>query len=396
MSDPKLTINEPALNVNRILYEHHGDPDQPCVVVFCGVHGNEKAGIKALDRMLPFLESAVLTGSVFVLSGNIPALVSNQRFIDKDLNRLWKREVIHPVYTLGSGISENRDRKELLALISGITQSFTGALYFVDIHTTSAPSVPFVTMDDSLINRRFTTVFPVPVVLGIEEYLQGALLSYINQLGFVSLGFEAGEHRSEQSVTNAESFLYLVFSVSGILTGHEQLIKKHWNILAKSSGKYRGFFEVTYKYTIGVDEHFTMRSGYENFQSLSAGETIAESDGVPVKTGKEALIFMPLYQEQGEDGYFFVRKIPSWVLRVSAGLRLLRSDSLLTLLPGVSWVDESKHALRVDLRVARFLARPFFHLLGYRELSEDTNHLLLYNRERASQKERYPFRYPKL
>ena len=42
-----------------------------------------------------------------------------------------------------------------------------------------------------------------PIVLGIEEYLQGPLLSYINTLGYVSLGFESGQHDNKQAILKA-------------------------------------------------------------------------------------------------------------------------------------------------------------------------------------------------
>lgn len=395
MSETKLTIEKPARNIDRVLFEYHADPKAPCVVVFCGIHGNEKAGLKAVERLLPMLQSEKLKGSLYVLSGNIPALAKDQRFIDEDLNRLWKRKFMNGFPFGHKEISENKDRKELLGIINEISTTMEGPLYFIDIHTTSATSVPFITIDDSLINRRFTSVFPVPVVLGIEEYLQGALLSYINQQGYVSLGFEAGEHHAEISVLNAESFLYMVFWVSGIMKADKALLYRHRNRLETNANKDHRFYEVTYRYGVQPGDAFCMYPGYENFQRVPGGKALARVNGEEIKTEKEAVIFMPLYQKQGEDGFFFVRKIPSWTLRLSAGLRLLKLDGLLALLPGISWIGPQKNGLRANLKIVRFLAKPLFHVLGYREIEEDRYHLLLYNRERTSQKDRYPFRYPK-
>ena len=58
-------------------------------------------------------------------------------------------------------------------------------------------------------------------------------------------------------------------------------------------------------------------------------------------------------------------------------------------LPGVSWENEEKNALLVNLKVTRFFAKSLFHLLGFRNKQLDANHLKLNNRERASKTEMY-------
>lgn len=395
MSETKSTIRPVAKDINRVIYEHYESAEAPCVVVFCGVHGNEQAGLKAVARMKDALRAANLKGSLYILSGNIPAIIRRQRFIDKDLNRVWSRNLFSSPVLGASKVSEYKDRRELLGIISDISKHVKGPLYFIDIHTTSAASIPFITIDDALINRRFTSVFPVPVVLGIEEYLRGALLSFINQLGFVSLGFEAGSHDAEQSVLNAESFLWLVLDVAGVLELPEEVGVAHRKRLADITRGYQNFYEVTFRYALKPDEDFKMFPGFQNFQSIEEGALLAESEGEALVAPESTIIFMPLYQQQGEDGYFFVRKVPYPLLKLSALFRLMKLDSLLAALPGVEWIDGKKNGLRVDLKVARFMAKSVFHLLGYREVQEDEDHLLVYNRERASKKDRYPFRYSK-
>ena len=89
---------------------------------------------------------------------------------------------------------------ELFALIQEIIQNQSGPLYFFDLHTTSSQSIPFIPVNDSLINRAFAQQYPLPLILGIEEYIEGPVLSYINELGFVSFGFEGGQHTDPISV----------------------------------------------------------------------------------------------------------------------------------------------------------------------------------------------------
>ena len=94
-------------------------------------------------------------------------------------------------------------------MIIGLLAGNEDPIYFIDFHTTSSPSLPLVTINDALINRGLSKVFSVPIVLGREEYLEGSLLGYLNKEGYVSLGFEAGQHTDECSVINCETFRYL-------------------------------------------------------------------------------------------------------------------------------------------------------------------------------------------
>jgi hypothetical protein len=98
---------------------------------------------------------------------------------------------------------------------------------------------------------------------------------------------------------------------------------------------------------------------------------------------------MPLYQSQGNDGYFLIRPLPLFVLWLSSMMRKLKTDSLFVLLPGVRWHSPNKEVMEVDLRIARFIAKPLLHLFGYRSKQKSDTHLLIKNREYRSKKAEY-------
>lgn len=50
-----------------------------------------------------------------------------------------------------------------------------------------------------------------------------------------------------------------------------------------------------------------MQEGYDNFQRIKAGELLAFNDKGPIVSPYDGHVFMPLYQEEGEDGFFIVR-----------------------------------------------------------------------------------------
>ena len=99
-------------------------------------------------------------------------------------------------------------------------------------------------------------------------------------------------------------------------------------------------------------------------------------------TAKEGgRIFMPLYQNQGEDGFFIIRPVAARWLKLSAALRKLKVEEALVLLPGIKRYKDQKNALIVDAHIARFFATEFFHLLGYRQKIQDGKKKIFIRRE---------------
>ncbi len=371
----------------RVIGRAGGHRFGPGVVVFAGLHGNEPAGILALQRVFARLEplSQEIHGHVTGLAGNLSALASGQRFLWHDLNRLWTREYARLARAGSFSGPDDRielqQQRELLGIVDPLLAS-NDPLFFIDLHTTSAPSVPFVAINDQMANRRFALKFPVPTVLGIEEYLEGPLLSFLNDFGHVALAFEAGQHDAMSSVDAHESFVWMALVAAGVLK--RSLVPDyamHEARLAGFAGPVRGIFEVIHRHAITSGDGFSMRPGYVNFAPLTRNETLGSDCDGAVRSPATARIFMPLYQPSGEDGYFLVRPVPRWAMWLSAILRRLNFDGLLTWLPGVSRDPDSPHTLVVNKRVARLLARELFHLLGYRRKKETGEAMLFSRRE---------------
>jgi hypothetical protein len=109
-----------------------------------------------------------------------------------------------------------------------------------------------------------------------------------------------------------------------------------------------------------------MDEGYANFHRVTRGQRLAVDRRGAVTSPSDGLLFLPLYQKRGEDGFFLARGVnPVW-LHVSAFLRNVGVPKLVHWLPGVTMHSTRKDTLHVDLRVARFYADKVFHLLGYR------------------------------
>lgn len=376
---------------SRILFKKEISKNAPTVVFFGGIHGNEPAGVIALEQVFSSIQENEITGNIIAIKGNLPALKNKKRFIENDLNRLWTRKKIQEIHQKepAQRTVEETQLVIIYSIIKEIITTYSGPLYFIDIHTTSAETIPFITINDALINRRFSNQFNVPAILGIEEYLEGALLSYINRLGFVSLGFEAGQHNSQTAINNSVVFIKQVLLTAQVLKNNQSLQQKLNQQLIAASGYNTTLYEVKNVYAIKTSEKFTMLEGFKSFQYVKKNTPLAISNNKTIYAPNNLVLFMPLYQPNGKEGFFIIKPIPKFYLWLSVLLRKIKYDNLLVLLPGISWADKRKQALKVNLTVARFMAKQFFHLLGYRNKQVHKNKVYMHNRERAAQTFRY-------
>lgn len=133
-----------------------------------------------------------------------------------------------------------------------------------------------------------------------------------------------------------------------------------------------------YRHNVAPDDAFVMRPGYTNFQVVRRGDAIADDRNGPVAVIEDARLLMPLYQAQGQDGFFLVREFSAFWLSASRFLRAIGFGRFVHWLPGIRLHPSRDDALVVNRRVARFYALQVLHLLGYRrELDDGTTLVVL-------------------
>jgi hypothetical protein len=376
-------------SIDRVIGQY-GSGDGPVVVVIAGVHGNEPAGVYAILDLLDSLNetSPDFCGKVIGLAGNLAALKNNVRYIDRDLNRMWIRENVEAAYDPAL-LNESQPRcaeldevRALYDVIKGIMANETGPFHFVDLHTTSSVSPPFIPFDDTLSNRNFVEHFPVPGILGIEEFLPGTLLSYMTRYNVVAIGYEAGQHREPSSIGFHHAMLALCLEKAGCVARENfPVLAEHEETLRKRAEGLQGFYEVRYRYAIEEGEGFRMLPGFTSFQPVSRMQPLAENNQGSIKAQENGRIFMPLYQAQGNDGYFLIRPIARFWLKLSKVLRRWRAERVLTWLPGVRRLQDEQNTVTVNTRIAKFKVREFLHLLGYRLQGVEGNTMRFSRRE---------------
>ncbi len=376
---------ESGLEVPRVLGRIEAPQPGPTLIVVGGMHGNEQAGVLALQRLMPRLAAdptGLTRGCLIGLAGNRKALRQKRRYLVHDLNRHWLPQRVARLHASAGSLSdEDEELRDLHRELETALFEARETVYLLDLHTTSGPELPFVTLDDTLRNRPFAFAFPAPVVLGLEEELAGTLSSYVDALGLITAGFESGQHDTPAAIDRAEDAIWIALESSGILQpGSRPEVAAARARLAGECGDLPHVVEIRYRHAIETEDRFKMDPGYTNFQPVTRGQRLGSDRRGPVLSPQNGLILMPLYQAQGADGFFIVRQVHRIWLRASAVVRRLRFERFLHLLPGVRRHPDHEGRFMVDRRYARWLALELFHLLGFSRQGAVTSRLIVMTR----------------
>ncbi|HSE83303.1 MAG TPA: succinylglutamate desuccinylase/aspartoacylase family protein [Thermodesulfobacteriota bacterium] len=305
-----------TLDIERLIGRYTNNSPGPTVVCVGGIHGNEPSGVFALNEVLKELQriEPQFNGELIAFAGNLTALSRGVRFVDEDLNRIWLPERIEALTstTISSKerTIEETEQRELLGVLRQTFQKTKCPVYILALHTTSSLSAPFITVGEVLRNRDFILNFPVPVIKGIEKYVEGTLLSYISELGFIDIGFEAGQHDAVSSIKNSVAAIWIALANAGCINPDDfSNFEGHYKTLTDAVKNVQGIYEVVYRYGIEEGEYFVMEPGFINFQEIEKGQLLAGNRDGKIHALENGRIFMPLYQEQGKDGFFIVREI---------------------------------------------------------------------------------------
>lgn len=372
-----------GLQVERLVGALRGEVPGPTLIVVGGIHGNEPAGVLAGRRVLERLREGrlPLTGELVVLAGNVGALRLGRRYQVKDLNRQWTEDRVTALAAPATTSApeedaEDREQRELYAAVQEVMRRARGPVYLVDFHTTSAAGIPFALHGDTPRHRTFARHFPLPSILGLEELVDGVLVEWLSHRGCVTMVIEAGQHEDPNSVDNLEAALWLALAAAG-LAGPERLpeFARSRARLERARGDLPHVMEVMSRHAVAPDHEFRMEPGFANIARTRAGQLLARDRRGEIRAARDGLLFMPLYQGQGQDGFFLGREVAHWRIEVSHWMRRLRLDRLLPLLPGVRRDRQRGDVLHIDTRIAHLYPLEVFHLFGFRKIRRQGSRL---------------------
>jgi Succinylglutamate desuccinylase / Aspartoacylase family len=345
----------------------------PTLVVLAGIHGNEPAGVHAVYSVLAALErgGVLLDGRLVALGGNLAALQKGRRFLRRDLNRQWLPDQVDALLQREPLLDQDEDReqRELIACFERVQASTRGPIVYLDLHTSSADGPPFLALADTIDNRRTGLGIGVPIILGLEETIDGASMEWWTARGVVNLACEGGRHGAPDTQRNLEAVLWLVLEQAGMLPRGRVDLAPHRQHLRRVTAGLPAIVEIVHRQVIAPTDHFAMQPGFTNFQVVRNGDLLAQDRNGEVRAPYDARVLLPLYQALGDDGFFLGRAVRPFWLKVARLLRWLKLDRIVHWLPGVRRDPEDRNSILVNPKVARWLVTELFHLLGFRRMS---------------------------
>lgn len=309
------TKKSKALEPHRIIGSIKGSEEGPTIIILAGMHGNEPSGVKALEGVFDMLEAAGTSfhGRFIGIRANLSALQRTVRYVDEDMNRIWFPSIIKqirntPKEDLAS--SERREIKQVLKVMDRlIFESGDKPLILADIHSFSAEGCMFAITAPKKRHTDLLKSLHVPMIFGIENTLRGTALRYYQDRGHLTFALEGGQHENELTVYNVTAALMVLLAETGFVKAiPDGRIHEFGNHLKEYTRHVPDRVELVYQHIIEEGDDFSMRPGFTNFQQVKEGEWLANDKEGKIRAQCDGYIVMPLYQDQGNDGFFIVHE----------------------------------------------------------------------------------------
>jgi succinylglutamate desuccinylase len=174
---------------SSVIAGHAGDT---CVIVIGAEHGNEPAGVKAIERLRALVDSGDwrVDCTILGLIGNPRALGKDVRFIDENLNRAFGRST--------SGTYEDARASEIAQWLRDMRSAFE-KIYVLDLHSVSVGETRIAIVMSAERAPLAQAVSPIPFkLIAPPDIIPGTLLGFAESLGMTGLVVECGNHSSPQ------------------------------------------------------------------------------------------------------------------------------------------------------------------------------------------------------
>ncbi len=289
------------ISKENVLLNKKSDPNKPSIIICAGIHGNEPLGVIALSNVIDKIkrENITISGNILAFIGNPFALAEKKRYLEIDLNRIWFEKE-----------SQNFYEFEQLARIKRLIDDFernliNGNKVFIDLHTTSSKSIPFIIVSKNKFSVDYSKNFRYPVVVNLDNFIHGTLISFLEEKGYKALAFEGGFHEDENVIKHHEYLIWKAMVDSKIIETEFEMTDVGFEEIKSIRDK---IFQIKYRHNISSQNSFKMNPGYKNFQKIIKGELLAVENDNEVLSPIDGKIFLPLYQQNGSEGFFIIQK----------------------------------------------------------------------------------------
>lgn len=251
----------------------------PTSVILAGVHGDERGGIEALQKLLPTLK--IEKGRVFLGFGNPRAIEQNKRFTETNLNRMFKPD---------SMLSDEEKMSYEYSRAQFIKKYLDQADALLDLHASYVPDgKPFIICEP--IARDIVDFLPVQTVVFCFDQIQpGGTDYYMNKCGGVGVCVECGYLDDASSVQVAsESILSFLGAMGHTKSTNRPLTRSYFSI---------------YEMYMTKTDSFTLDKSFVDFEKILEGQLIGVDGDKEVRAQKESIVlFARDCKKVGEEAF---------------------------------------------------------------------------------------------
>lgn len=259
----------------------------PTIAVFAGVHGNEKAGVMALQEALPVLEEEVVKGTFYGVFANPPAVEQNVRAVNKNLNRCFVKGTDGSTY-------EDKRAKKLMSLLDKCDA-------LLDLHAfRDEVSPPFIICEEDSLDIA-QQLPPEIISTNWSDAEPGATDAYMFENGKPAICLECGPiTQSEVYKDFARQSIYSFLSYFGVI----EKSKTQQDIVAPKK-------IIRAEYGVVNESGDCLINGeLESFKKLEKGQFIgAQADKVYLANEGEVIIFPRPNAAIGEEIFIVGKEI---------------------------------------------------------------------------------------
>lgn len=255
-------------------------------IILAGVHGNEKCGVEALSKIPPNLK--IKSGLVLFGYGNPRAIEMNQRFIETNLNRMFKRDGL---------LSKNEKASYEYKRAQFLKKYLKQADALLDIHASSTPnSRPFIICEANA--QGITKYLPADFVVSGFDNVECGTDYYMNSIGKIGICIECGYLGDPKSTQMAEESIFAFLKARGHIT----------NGLIPRDQSYARIYEKYYAKTAD----FTLSKLFDDFEEIAKGQIIGTDGDKDVQAEKDSIILFASNQKQiGGEAFLLGEKTSS-------------------------------------------------------------------------------------
>ncbi len=251
----------------------------PKTVIIAGIHGDEGLGVQVLEKLAKEISQKKILGELHLLVGNPEAYKKNVRYIDTDLNRLFNENHMD-MREMDNPNNEQKRAIEIGLLLENVD-------FLLDIHSTSKPSVPFLYIENSPKHRQLASKLEIEmIVLQSKKFRPKELFSstdsFVDRRGGIGITYESGWQKDFSSFENVFENALRFLSAVGTVDFRKQ----------KKTCLHQQYLEI-YDWVVPLHNDFTLSSDYENFDFVSANETLAYEQNRPIIASQDSYIIFP-------------------------------------------------------------------------------------------------------